>query len=92
MGELRAIPSRLPRRAMMDEINLQWPGDLPPEWMPVIRQHAEAFARRKLEAALTPDEICGLTIAVTGATPADMNLRVQGPPKLLRRVENILVS
>jgi hypothetical protein len=70
----------------MSEIKLNWPMNLPPEWMPVIKQHAEKHARSKIEGIIGLAEMSGLTIEVAGANPTDLSIRVQGPPWLLNKI------
>jgi hypothetical protein len=76
----------------MAEIILSWPMDLPQEWMPVIRQHAEKYARSKIQEMLSQEELGGLIIEVIGSSPSAMNLHVQGPPLVLRRIKRAFTS
>ena len=72
----------------MDELNLRWPMDLPPEWIPAVKQHAENYARSKIEAIVGASEMANLKIRVIGASASDLNLRLQGPPWLLRKISH----
>ena len=76
----------------MDEINLNWPMDLPAEWMPVIKQRVEKSARSQIESVVGPSEMGTLLIEATGSSPADLKLRVQGPPWLLQKIAGGLTS
>jgi len=69
------------------ELNFDWSGNLPPDILKAVKEYAESYARKQVEAIVGMEEMRELTITVNGSRSDQMTLSIRGPAWLLARIK-----